>query len=186
MAFSYSNNNLGNGTFKALIFSDFSASDDIKTVCQKMFSALPESGICYRVRMKPAPSGTTADAYVYCASSGYGFVHIRDHRGTDYYGRVQNGVWSWDAYALKSDFACGESKIRMNTGATNVTFPQAFDNIPVVVAVPKGSSKEVMLLVKVENITKSGFMVTTVAFEDGSPATPSYDVTVEWIAMRKA
>lgn len=97
------NNNLGNGVFKALTFSDFSTSDDIKLVCQKMFSALPTSGICYRVRMKPTPSGTTADAYVYCASSGYGFVHVRDHRGTDYYGRVQNSVWSWDTYALKSD-----------------------------------------------------------------------------------
>ena len=68
-----------------------------------MFSALPEIGICYRVRMKPTPNGTTLDAYVYCASSGYGFVHVRDHRGTDYYGRVQNSVWSWDTYALKSD-----------------------------------------------------------------------------------
>ena len=53
--------------------------------------------------MKPTPSGTTADAYVYCASSNYGFVHIRDHGGTDYYGRVQNGTWTWDSYALKSD-----------------------------------------------------------------------------------
>lgn len=102
MAFSYSNNNLGNGVFKALTFSDFSTSDDIKLACQKMFSALPASGVCYRVRMKPTPSGTTADAYVYCASSNYGFVHIRDHGGTDYYGRVQNGTWTWDSYALKS------------------------------------------------------------------------------------
>jgi hypothetical protein len=98
-----SNNNLGNGIFKALTFSDFSTSDDIKTACQKMFSALPESGICYRIRMKPASGGTTADAYVYCASPSYGFVHFRDHRGTDYCGRVQNSVWSWDTYALKSD-----------------------------------------------------------------------------------
>lgn len=98
-----SNNNLGNGVFKALTFSDFSTSDDIKLVCQKMFSALPTSGVCYRVRMKPTPSGTTADAYVYCASSNYGFVHIRDHGGIDYYGRVQNGTWTWDSYALKSD-----------------------------------------------------------------------------------
>ena len=97
------NNNLGNGVFKALTFSDFSTSDDIKLVCQKMFSALPTSGVCYRVRMKPTPSGTTTDAYVYCASSNYGFVHIRDHGGTDYYGRVQNGTWTWDSYALKSD-----------------------------------------------------------------------------------
>lgn len=97
------NNNLGNGVFKALTFSDFSTSDDIKLACQKMFSALPTSGVCYRVRMKPTPSGTTADAYVYCASSNYGFVHIRDHGGTDYYGRVQNGTWTWDSYALKSD-----------------------------------------------------------------------------------
>ena len=96
------NNNLGNGVFKALTFSDFSTSDDIKLACQKMFSALPTSGVCYRVRMKPTPSGTTADAYVYCASSNYGFVHIRDHGGTDYYGRVQNGTWTWDSYALKS------------------------------------------------------------------------------------
>lgn len=96
------NNNLGNGVFKALTFSDFSTSDDIKLACQKMFSALQTSGVCYRVRMKPTPSGTTADAYVYCASSNYGFVHIRDHGGTDYYGRVQNGTWTWDSYALKS------------------------------------------------------------------------------------
>lgn len=94
---------MGNGVFKALTFSDFSTSDDIKLVCQKMFSALPTSGVCYRVRMKPTPSGTTADAYVYCASSNYGFVHFRDHGGTDYYGRVQNGTWTWDSYALKSD-----------------------------------------------------------------------------------
>ena len=151
-----------------------------------MFSALPESGICYRVRMKPAPSGTTADAYVYCASSSYGFVHIRDHRGTDYYGRVQNGVWSWDAYALKSDFTCGEVIISANTGVINVTFPQAFDKIPVVVATPKGSSKNVLHAAKVENISKSGFTVTTVALENGSTAPPSYNVTVEWIAMQKA
>ena len=94
---------MGNGVFKTLTFSDFSTSDDIKLVCQKMFSALPTSGVCYRVRMKPTPSGITADAYVYCASSNYGFVHIRDHGGTDYYGRVQNGAWTWDSYALKSD-----------------------------------------------------------------------------------
>lgn len=97
------NNNLGNGVFKALTFSDFSASDDIKTVCQKMFSTLPASNACYRIRMEPTPNGTTADAYVYCASSKYGFVHIRNHSGIDYYGRVQNGTWSWDSYALKSD-----------------------------------------------------------------------------------
>lgn len=97
------NNNLGNGVFKALTFSDFSASDDIKTVCQNMFSTLQASGICYRVKMKPTPNGTTADAYVYCASPSYGFIHIRDHNGTDYCGRVRNGDWSWDTYALKSD-----------------------------------------------------------------------------------
>ena len=97
-------NNLGNGVFKVLTFSDFSASDDIKTVCQKMFSALPASGVCYRVRMEPTPNGTTTDAYVYCASSKYGFVHVRNHSGIDYYGRVQNGTWSWDSYVLKSDW----------------------------------------------------------------------------------
>lgn len=81
---------------------------------------------------------------------------------------------------------CGESIIPMNAGAANVTFPQAFENIPVVVAVARGSSKSVMLVTKMENISKSGFMVTAVTLENGSPATPSYDVTVEWIAMRKA
>ena len=115
-----SNNNLGNGVFKALTFSDFSTSDDIKLVCQKMFSALPTSGVCYRVRMKPTPSGITADAYVYCASSNYGFVHIRDHGGTDYYGRVQNGTWTWNSYALKSD---------LSAYATNAQLQSTFINI---------------------------------------------------------
>lgn len=120
----YPNNNLGNGVFKALTFSDFSTSDDIKLVCQKMFSALPTSGICYRVRMKPTPSGTTADAYVYCASSNYGFVHIRDHGGTDYYGRVQNGTWTWDSYALKSDLP----KYNIKTITVDVTTKNANSN----------------------------------------------------------
>lgn len=121
------NNNLGNGVFKALTFSDFSTSDDIKLVCQKMFSALPTSGICYRVRMKPTPSGTTADAYVYCASSNYGFVHIRDHGGTDYYGRVQNGTWRWDSYALKSDLF-GELCTNPNTFTALIAMVNGYDS----------------------------------------------------------
>ena len=132
----YPNNNLGNGVFKTLTFSDFSTSDDIKLVCQKMFSALPTSGVCYRVRMKPTPSGTTADAYVYCASSNCGFVHIRDHGGTDYYGRVQNGAWTWDSYALKSDF--NYTDVRITTSANNSIVitgaPKGSEYIPVIVA----------------------------------------------------
>lgn len=128
---------MGNVTFKVLTFSDFSASDDIKTVCQKMFSALPESGICYRVRMKPAPSGTTADAYVYCASSSYGFVHIRDHRGTDYYGRVQNGAWSWDAYALKSDLT-DIIMVKSFRGTSITVAGNASEKISIPISTPTG------------------------------------------------
>ena len=97
--------------------------------------------------------------------------------GTDY---------GWSEYAQKSDFMCGESIIPMNAGSTNVTFPQAFGDIPVVVAVARGSSKNVLHSVKVENISKSGFMVTAVMLDNGSATSPSYDLTVEWIAMRKA
>ena len=98
-----------------------------------------------------------------------------------------NGVWgNWNVGVTKSDFICGESIISANTGATKVTFPQAFNNIPVVVAVAKGISKNVMLMAKVDNISKSGFTVTVVTFENGSTTSPSYDVTVEWIAMRKS
>lgn len=100
--------------------------------------------------------------------------------------RDGSSSYTYFPLALKSDFMCGESIIPMNAGAANVTFPQAFENIPVVVAVARGSSKSVMLVTKMENISKSGFMVTAVTLENGSPATPSYDVTVEWIAMRKA
>lgn len=99
----------------------------------------------------------------------------------------EKNVWGdWDIGVTKSDFICGESIISANTGSTNVTFPQAFNNIPVVVAVAKGASKYVMLVVKVESISKSGFMVTAVTFENGSTTPPSYDVTIEWIAMRKS
>lgn len=130
-------NNLGNGVFKALTFSDFSTSDDIKLVCQKMFSALPTSGICYRVRMKPTPSGTTADAYVYCASSNYGFVHIRDHGGTDYYGRVQNGTWTWDSYALKSDLT--DIIMVKSFRGTSITIAEnASEKISIPISTPTG------------------------------------------------
>lgn len=98
-----------------------------------------------------------------------------------------NGVWSnWDVGVTKSDFRCGESIISANTGVTNVTFPQPFDDIPVVIATAKGISKNVMLIVKVDNISKNGFTVTAVTIENGSEASPSYAVTVEWIAMRKS
>lgn len=124
---------MGNGVFKALTFSDFSASDDIKTVCQNMFSTLQASGICYQVKMKPTPNGTTADAYVYCASPSYGFIHIRDHNGTDYCGRVRNGAWSWDTYALKSDLF-GELCTNPNTLTAFVAMVNGYDsnvtNIP--------------------------------------------------------
>ena len=100
--------------------------------------------------------------------------------------RNGDGVYSYYPIATKSDFRCGESIISANTGVTNVTFPQPFDNIPVVIATVKGASKYVMLIAKVDNISKNGFTVTAVTLENGSEASPSYAVTVEWIAMRKS
>ena len=93
---------MGAGCFKAFTFSDYSRDEDIKSVTQKMFTKL-ESGTCYRVKMAPLAGGVTSDAYVYCASSLFGVIHLQNHEGANYYGRLYNGTWTWDSYALKSD-----------------------------------------------------------------------------------
>lgn len=146
--------------------------------------------------LKNCPLSTAFDLKVYHSAGGKtdGYI-IQEYTAHDAKQRV---LVPYDPYtsgtkwgnpiflATKSDFICGESIISANTGSTNVTFPQAFNNIPVVVAVAKGASKYVMLVVKVEGISKSGFMVTAVTFENGSTTPPPYDITIEWIAMRKS
>ena len=124
------------------------------------------------------------NAYV-SGNSASIFVTAGDAMALSIY-RNGDGIYSYYPIATKSDFMCGESIVPMNAGSTNVTFPQAFCDIPVVVAVARGSSKNVLYSVKVENISKSGFMVTAAMLDNGSATSPSYDVTVEWIAMRKA
>ena len=95
---------MGAGCFKAFTFSDYSRDEDIKSVSQKMFTKL-ETGTCYRVKMAPLAGGTTSDAYVYCASGLFGVIHLQNHEGANYYGRLYNGTWTWDSYALKSDLS---------------------------------------------------------------------------------
>ena len=126
-------------------------------------------------------------------SSGYWNGHpmytFIDGSNTIYIGTLNISNWKTDVIepgAKKSDYKCGEATINANTGTTNVTFPQAFNDPPVVVAVARGISKTVMHSVKVDNISKSGFAITAVMLAaNGSIESPSFDVSVEWIAMRK-
>lgn len=114
---------MGAGCFKAFTFSDYSRDEDIKSVTQKMFTKL-ESGTCYRVKMAPLAGGTTSDAYVYCASSLFGVIHLQNHEGANYYGRLYNGTWTWDSYALKSDLP----KYNIKTITVDVTTKNANSN----------------------------------------------------------
>lgn len=104
---------MGAGCFKAFTFSDYSRDEDIKSVSQKMFTKL-ETGTCYRVKMAPLAGGTTSDAYVYCASGLFGVIHLQNHEGANYYGRLYNGTWTWDSYALKSDLSDRAKKLSAN------------------------------------------------------------------------
>lgn len=114
---------LGAGCFKAFTFSDYSRDEDIKSVAQKMFTKL-ETGTCYRVKMTPLAGGTTSDAYVYCASSLFGVIHLQNHEGANYYGRLYNSTWTWDSYALKSDLTGLDAalSIREENGGVIVSF----------------------------------------------------------------
>ena len=154
---------------------------------------IPKSGSCFGTISKSIKIGdVTIPAYsrfsfMNTGNSSDGALFAIDSNGYSYTAYRTSGVWNkCFATATKSDFRCGESIISANTGAANVTFPQAFDDIPVVIATVKGVSKYVMLIVKVDNISKNGFTVTAVTLENGSEASPSYAVTVEWIAMRKS
>ena len=173
---------MGNGVFKALTFSDFSTSDDIKLACRKMFSAIPTSGVSYRVRMKLTPSGTTADAYVYCASSNYGFVHIRDHGGTDYYGRVQNGTWTWDSYALKSDSTIVNYKDKITSDF--ISLYNANSQQACVVRQTNGTKFAIInLAFKLKDGYKSGTEKELMIFP--SDLVPSSNVVLQFYADRK-
>lgn len=110
---------MGTGCFKAFTFSDYSKDEDIKSVAQKMFTKL-ETGTCYRVKMAPLAGGTTSDAYVYCANSLFGIIHLQNHENANYYGRLYNGTWTWDSYALKSDLSRVAS---YNSWADNLDTP---------------------------------------------------------------
>lgn len=95
-------------------------------------------------------------------------------------------TWTEKKSVVKDDLACGTTTIKAGSGTLDITFPKAFDDVPVVVATIQGLSKDVFIAAKVYNISKSKFTVTVVLFDNGSIVSPSYETTVEWIAMRKA
>lgn len=111
---------MGAGCFKAFTFSDYSKDEDIKSVAQKMFAKL-ETGTCYRVKMAPLAGGTTSDAYVYCANGLFGIIHLQNHEGANYYGRLYNGTWTWDSYALKSDLTAYSTKSQLESTFINLS-----------------------------------------------------------------
>lgn len=143
------------------------------------------------------PPGFSTYGILLCMRSPYSLhptnsncVYVQEY--TDVYGKhasrsFNNGAWTnWVTTATKDDLACGTTTIKAGSGTLDITFPKAFDDVPVVVATIQGLSKDVFIAAKVYNISKSKFTVTVVLFDDGSIVSPSYETTVEWIAMRKA
>lgn len=143
------------------------------------------------------PSGFSNYGILLCMRSPYSLhptnsncVYVQEY--TDVYGKhasrsSNNGAWTnWVATATKDDYTCGTATIKANSGAVDISFPREFSDIPIVVTTVQGLSKDVLLTSKVYNINKDKFTVTVVLLNNEAVVSPSYDVTIDWIAMKKS
>ena len=98
-----------------------------------------------------------------------------------------NNTWvGWTESSTKDDYACGVATIKADSGTVDISFPREFSDIPIVVTTVQGLSKDVLLASKVYNINKAKFTVTVVLLNNGAVVSPPYDVTIDWIAMKKS
>lgn len=134
----------------------------------------------------------TIDWYPSNDTSSYGtqiLRHTRDSTINIYFRAKRGSVnnWSeWISLVTKDDYACGTATIKADSGTADISFPREFSDIPIVVTTVQGLSKDVLLTSKVYNINKAKFTVTVVLLNNGATVSPPYDITIDWIAMKKS